>query len=172
MKIGCCVVLNSRGYGLTSKPVYYTNVVNWYNRDDRDRWWRITRIDRILRAPQNCNANRSYRHNCRTKYDDYGKRFSNRVIANCLLSEWIISPMKLIQKTIADGSFACFVEYFNYSCLRISRGLFEYFSYILKSFYAIKKINYLIVRFREESGDWFFFFFPIKMTTCCSFFLN
>lgn len=104
MKIGCCVVLNSRGYGLTSKPVYYTNVVNWYNRDDRDRWWRITRIDRILRAPQNCNANRSYRHNCRTKYDDYGKRFSNRVIANCLLSEWIISPMKLIQKTIADGS--------------------------------------------------------------------
>lgn len=104
MKIGWCVVLNSRGYGLTSKPVYYTNVVNWYNRDDRDRWWRITRIDRILRAPQNCNANRSYRHNCRTKYDDYGKRFSNRVIANCLLSEWIISPMKLIQKTIADGS--------------------------------------------------------------------
>lgn len=72
---------------------YYTNVaVSTDTTETIEMDGGLPRVDRILRAPQNCNANRSYRHNCRANSTTV-ERFSNHLIANCLLSKWIISPM-------------------------------------------------------------------------------
>lgn len=136
----------------------------------------LPRIDRILRAPQNCNANRSYRHNCRVNPTTV-ERFSNHLIANCLLSKWIISPMVRwsLSKNNCGWIVASSDTYFDYSCFfvefrRIRERIIIFLLKDISFFFILwTRWNVLLKQDRENKLSCSledFLLFSIKMRTC------